>query len=374
MYPGWHLGSHFAMAIVAVSATYGALSVSSALAASTIYYCADRRADQLISATPGPGCVPLADTKPELRDESVQGKVKRDFHVENLEQDVSAFLKRYRHFLECCKNDLSELSHVEELGDEVNELLISVQGNLSNNALASRAIMLRELIPRVAKARTDLKTLRATLEKISELSATRDQLDFEEAGRQSQRIRELEESIEREIHAPKLPGSAKTGANIGVAPAAGPAIGRSSKTGTDIGGIGSSGQDIGASPRSSREIGQSGPSGFEIGATGRAGPAIGQSSLNQDTWLDVAAVDRRLDHLRFNRRIQHQFIHHRLRRPRRLRQFVSGEFSEQASREHALGGERRHGYPTLSRVPTPVKAAAIRSRIEDVGVGRALDK
>ena len=153
MYPGWHLGSHFAMAIVAVSATCGALSLSSALAASAIYYCADRRADQLISATPGPGCVPLADTKPELRDESVQGKVKRDFHVENLEQDVSAFLKRYRHFLECCKNDLSELSHVEELGDEVNELLISVQGNLSNNALASRAIMLRELIPRVAKAR-----------------------------------------------------------------------------------------------------------------------------------------------------------------------------------------------------------------------------
>ena len=293
MYPGWHLGSHFAMAIVAVSATCGALSLSSALAASAIYYCADRRADQLISATPGPGCVPLADTKQELRDESVQGKGKRDFHVENLEQDVSAFLKRYRHFLECCKNDLSELSHVEELGNEVNELLISVQGNLSNNALASRAIMLRELIPRVAKARSDLKTLRARLEKISELSATRDQLDFEEAGRQSQRIRELEESIEREIHAPKLPGSAKTGANIGVAPAAGPAIGRSSKTGTDIGGVGSSGQDIGASPRSSREIGQSGPSGFEIGATGRAGPAIGQSSLNQETSSDVGSTLQR---------------------------------------------------------------------------------
>ncbi|MDF2459864.1 MAG: hypothetical protein K0S79_2280 [Nitrospira sp.] len=290
---GWHFSSHFVIALLAGSAAHGGLSLSCASAASTIYYCPDRQGDQLISATPGPGCVPLTETTQERRDESALDKRRRDFHIENLQQDVSAFLTRYRHFLECCRNDLSELSNVEELGDEVNELLISVQGNLSNHALASRAIMLRELIPRVAKARSDLKTLRATLEKISELSATRDQSEFEEAGRQSQRIRELEESIEREIHAPRLPGSAKTGANIGVAPTAGPAIGRSSKTGTDIGGIGSSGQDIGASPRSSREIGHSGPSGFEIGATGRAGQAIGASSLNQETSSDVGSTLQR---------------------------------------------------------------------------------
>jgi hypothetical protein len=290
MHTRWHLRSHFVIALLAGSAAYGGLSPSGASAASTIYYCADRLGDQLISATPGPGCVPLAENKREGRDEFVRDEQRRDFRVENLEQDVSAFLTRYRHFLECCKTDLSELRDVEELGDEVNELLISVQANLSNNALASRAIMLRELIPRVAKARTDLKTLRARLEKINELSARRDQVDFEEAGRHSQRIRELEESIERDIHAPKLPGSAKTGSNIGVAPAAGPAIGRSSKTGADIGGGGLTGQDIGASPRSSREIGQSGPSGFEIGATGRAGPAIGESSLNQDTSSNVGST------------------------------------------------------------------------------------
>lgn len=293
MYTGWHLRSHFVMAVLAGSGAYGGLSFSSASAASAIYYCADRRGDQLLSATPGPGCVPLAEAKQERRDESVQNKRRREFHIENLKQDVSAFLTRYRHFLECCKNDLSELHDIEELGDEVNELLISAQANLSDNALASRAIMLRELIPRVAKARSDLKTLRATLGKIRELSATRDQADFEEAGRQSQRIRELEEFIERDIHAPKLPGSAKTGASIGVAPAAGPAIGSSSKTGTDIGGTGSTGQDIGASPRSSRAIGESGPSGFEIGATGRAGPAIGESSLNQETSSDVGSTLQR---------------------------------------------------------------------------------
>ena len=293
MYPGWHLHSQFVMALLAGSTVYGGLLLSSASAASAIYYCPDRRGDQLISATPGPGCVPLAETKQEQRDESVQDKRRRDFRIENLKQDVSAFLARYRHFVECCKNDLGELNDIEELGDEVNELLISIQTNLSNNALASRAIMLRELIPRVAKARSDLKTLRATLETIRELSATRDQGDFEEAGRQSQRIRELEESIEQNIHAPMLPESAKTGASIGVAPSAGPAIGRSSKTGIDIGGKGSTGQDIGASPQNNREIGESGPSGFGIGATGRAGPAIGESSLNQETSSNVGSTLQR---------------------------------------------------------------------------------
>jgi hypothetical protein len=111
MYPGWHLHSQFVMALLAGSTVYGGLLLSSASAASAIYYCPDRRGDQLISATPGPGCVPLAETKQEQRDESVQDKRRRDFHIENLKQDVSAFLARYRHFVECCKNDLGEWAH-----------------------------------------------------------------------------------------------------------------------------------------------------------------------------------------------------------------------------------------------------------------------
>jgi hypothetical protein len=268
-----------------------ALSASGASAASIIYYCPDRGADQLISATPGPGCVPLAEKKGE--DQSTQGKPRHDYRVENLEHDVSAFLTRYRRFLECCKTDLSELREVEQLGEEVSDLLISVQANLSNNALASRGIMLRELIPRVARARSDLRTLRARLEEIDELSVRREQLGFDKAGRESRRIRDLEESIERDIHAPQMPESAKTGASIGVAPAAGPAIGRSSKTGSDIGREGLTGQDIGSSPKSSREIGVSGPTGFEIGATGRAGPAVGESSLNQETSSNVGSTLQR---------------------------------------------------------------------------------
>ena len=154
-------------------------------------------------------------------------------------------------------------------------------------------IMLRELIPRVARARSDLKVLHARLEKINELSSRRDQLDFEDAGRDAQTIRDLQESIERDIRAPKLPGSAKTGTGIGAAPAAGPAIGRSPKTGTEIGQEGVTGHDIGATPRNSRDIGGSGLSGFEIGATGRAGPAIGESTLNQETSSSVNSTLQR---------------------------------------------------------------------------------
>jgi len=143
--------------------------------------------------------------------------------------------------------------------------------------------MLREMIPPVAKARADLKTLRAQLEKINDISNQRDSLSFEEQGRQARHIREIEESIEKDIRAPKLPESAKTGADIGVAPAAGPSIGRSPKTGSDIGKEGLTGQEIGASSRSSLDIGGSGPTGFNIGATGRAGPWIGESTLNNDT-------------------------------------------------------------------------------------------
>ena len=260
-----------------------------ASAASTIYYCPDRKGDQQYSATQRPGCVPLVEKNDGASDRTAGDKPPSDFKIENLQKEVSGFLDRYRRFLDCCKTDLNELRQVEELGDEVGELLAQTQAHLSNNALASRGIMLRELIPRVAKARGDIKTLRARLEKIEQLSHRRGEVGFEEAGRVSRQIRDLEDSIERDIRAPKLPAGAKTGPEIGVAPAAGPSIGRSSKTGDEIGREGRTGRDIGVTPKTSHEIGGSGPTGFEIGATGRAGPGIGESSLNQSTSSSVGS-------------------------------------------------------------------------------------
>lgn len=258
-------------------------------AASTIYYCPDRKADQQYSATQGPGCVPLVEKEEAGTNESPHDRPAYDFQIDNLQRDVTVFLNKYRQFLDCCKTDLNELREVEALGDEVAALLATAQAHLTNYSLASRGIMLRELIPKVAKARGDLKILRERLEQIEARTQRRDQMNLEESAREDQAVRELEESIARDIRAPKLPASAKTGNDIGVAPAAGPAIGRTPKTGSDIGSEGLTGRQIGSSPKSSGDIGGSGPSGFEIGATGRAGPGIGESSLNQDTSSSVSS-------------------------------------------------------------------------------------
>ncbi|MBU6479304.1 MAG: hypothetical protein KGS09_02010 [Nitrospirae bacterium] len=274
-----------------VALTFSGIIAATASAASPLYWCPDRKADQQYSATKGPGCVPLVEKKETRTEQEGEAPTSdnppRDFKIENLQGDVSAFLREYRQFLDCCKTDPSELERIENLGREVSELLGSAQSQLSNYSMASRGIMLREMILPVTKARADLRTLRARLEQIGETSTRREQAEFEEAGRETRAIREMEESIDKDIRAPKLPASAKTGVGIGVAPAAGPSIGKTPKTGTAIGVEGRTGQDVGMSPRNSSDIGGSGPTGFSIGATGRAGSSIGESTFNDNTSSSV---------------------------------------------------------------------------------------
>lgn len=279
-----------------LGAAFFALSIWSAMpasAASTIYYCPHRKADQQYSAKPAADCVPLVQKKDAVADQErdwfAQEKPKKEFKIDNLQNDVSEFLGKYREFLACCKTDLTELRQIQELGDDVNELLTATQAQISNHSLASRGIMLREMIPSVAKARADLKTLRATLERIGTTMNNREAGDAEQSARETQTLRELEESLERDFVAPQQPKGPKTGTAIGVAPLAGPSIGKSSKTGSVIGREGATGQEIGASPRSSGEIGGSGPTGFAIGATGRAGPDIGESVFNSDSSSNVGS-------------------------------------------------------------------------------------
>ena len=271
-----------------VTLTLSGITAATASAASPLYWCPDQKTDRQYSATQGPGCVPLVEKKETQTTEQEEeiptnDKPPRDFKIENLQSDVSTFLNKYRHFLDCCKTDLTELQQVEEMGDEVGDLLKSTQANMSNHSMASRGIMLREMIPTVSRARADLKKLRATLERISTSINTRDSEDLEASGREAHAIREMEESSERDIRAPKLSTGPKTGASIGNAPAAGPSIGKTPKTGNTIGAEGVTGQDIGASSKNSHDIGSSGPVGFGIGATGRAGPSIGESTINSES-------------------------------------------------------------------------------------------
>jgi hypothetical protein len=274
--------------MVGVALTFSGIIAATVSAASPLYWCPDQKSDQQYSARQGAGCMPLVEKKETRTTEQEvetlsDNKPSRDFKIENLQGDVSTFLNKYRHFLDCCKTDLSELQQIEEMGDEVGDLLKATQANISNHSMVSRGIMLREMIPTVSKARADLKKLRAMLERISTSTNTRDAGDFEASGREAHAIREMEESIERDIRAPKQSTGPKTGSHIGNAPAAGPSIGKTPKTGNTIGAEGVTGQDIGASSKYSHDIGSSGPAGFGIGATGRAGPAIGESTFNSDS-------------------------------------------------------------------------------------------
>ena len=259
--------------------------VSTASAASPLFWCPDQNADRQYSAKQEPGCVPLAE-KEETQATQQEGetptgdKPLRDFKIENLQGDVSTFLNKYRDFLDCCKTNLSELQQIQEMGEEIGGLLKSTQANMSNHSMASRGIMLREMIQPVAKARADLKKLRATLEHID---TSRNSGNLESSGRDSHAIREMEGSIERDFHAPKLSTGPKTGSSIGNAPAAGPSIGKTPKTGNMIGAEGVTGQNIGSSSKNSHDIGGSGPVGFGIGTTGRAGPSIGESTFNSES-------------------------------------------------------------------------------------------
>jgi hypothetical protein len=277
-----------------VALTFDSITAATALAASPLYWCPDQKSDRQYSAEQGPGCVPLVEKKETLATEQGEetptgDKPPRDFKIENLQGDVSTFLNKYRDFLNCCKTDLKELQQVEELGNEVGDLLTSTQANISNHSMASRGIMLREMIPTVSKARADLKKLRATLERISTSTGARDSGDFEASGREAHAIREMEESIEKDIRAPKLSTGPKTGVSIGTAPSAGPSIGKTPKTGNTIGAEGVTGQGIGASSKHSHDIGGSGPAGFGIGATGRAGPSIGESTFNNESSSGVGS-------------------------------------------------------------------------------------
>ena len=258
-------------------------------AAPPLEFCENRTPDQQLGAARGGAsasstgkCVPLVEKKEQaLRDEGTRENT-RQLKIENLQAEVTGFLQKYNQFLECCKVDLAELETVEELGEEVGELLALAQTGLFSEHMKIRGWTLRELLPPVAKARADLKTLRTRLEHVATSREKFGELGYEESAREAARLREVEESIERDIRSPSLPTGPKTGTSIGASSSVGRAIGKTPRSGVLIGAEGAVGADLGVNPKAGRDIGATGPTGFEIGATGRAGSDIGESRLNSE--------------------------------------------------------------------------------------------
>ena len=259
-------------------------------AAPPLEFCENRTADQQLGAAKGDSsvrsrgeCTPLVEKREKTSgDEGSAGEKTRELKIENLQAEVTTFLQKYNQFLECCKTDMAELQTVEELGDDVGDLLAMAQAGLFSEHMKLRGWTLRELLPPVVKARADLKILRARLEHVGASREKLGELDYEQSGREAARLRDVEDSIDKDIRSRTLSPGAKTGTSIGANSSVGGSIGKTPKTGAQIGAEGAVGADLGANPKAGRDIGSTGPTGFEIGATGRAGADIGESRLNSD--------------------------------------------------------------------------------------------
>lgn len=259
-------------------------------AAPPLEYCENRTSDQQLGAgqrnspmSVKENCFPLVEKREASSSDSQAVREQlREIKVENIQDEATTFLRKYNRFLECCKTDLTELEAIEELGDEVGALLAAAQDGLFSEHMKIRGWTLSKLIPPVAKARIELKALRAKLEHIVKTQKQLGELNYQDASREAVRLRDLEESIERDFKPRSLPAGPKTGTSIGASPAVGSAIGTTPKRGPQIGSEGAVGTDLGVTPKTGRDIGATSTTGFEIGATGKAGADIGDSRLNSD--------------------------------------------------------------------------------------------
>lgn len=198
-------------------------------AAPPLFWCPQRPADQQIGATLEPGCRPLVEKKKEPTGR--KAKPRPSIKIENFQAETSAFLQRYRRFLDCCASDSASLDQLEELEDQAADLLNAAERGLFSEQMKLRGFTLRELIPPVARARDDLQALKARLDRLGASQEKLETLDYESAGRERRRLQGEQESLQKEFKPTRPPDAARTGTGISdttVPNRVGPNIGDSS--------------------------------------------------------------------------------------------------------------------------------------------------
>lgn len=211
----------FLFLLLTAAAMVVSLAAAPALAAPPLYWCPDRTQDQQYSATPSPGCTPLVEKREKKEPDKKEAKAKphRVLKIENIESEVTGFLRQYREFLACCRTDLNALDEIDELGNDVADLLQLAQASLFSEQMKLRGFILSQWIPPVAQARGQLRALRKELEKIGDSMDKLEELDYEAAGRARRDIQEQEATVEKGFQPTLPPQSAPTGKDIGYDPA-----------------------------------------------------------------------------------------------------------------------------------------------------------
>jgi len=209
-----------------------------------IYWCPEQKADKQITATPDPGCTALYDAerdakKPDTRDPSSRNKPiqERPLKIVEIQNEASKFTREYREFLDCCAGDPDQLERIDELLEQSNHILMSVQqkgiynsagfgvgsgpdglgggpGQSPKLGTFARQWTLSEIVGTVATARDGLAKIKTRLKDLGDRFEKLDSLEYEQRAREERHIEEEREAITREFRTKKPPVSAPTGMDI----------------------------------------------------------------------------------------------------------------------------------------------------------------
>ncbi len=209
-----------------------------------IYWCPNRTADKRIAATPDAGCSPLYDAerdekKPDTLNQADHGDsaTKEPLKIVDIQNEASKFTRDYREFLECCASEWDALDRIDELLEQSNHILMSVQqkgiynsagfgvgsgagglgggpGQSPKLGTFARQWTLSEIVGTVAIARDDLTKIRTRLKGLIGRYEKLDSLDYEQRGREERRIEDERETIARDFRTKRPAASAPTGMDI----------------------------------------------------------------------------------------------------------------------------------------------------------------
>ena len=209
-----------------------------------IYWCPNRKPDKRITATLDSGCTALYDAerdakKPDKVDQSAhdESTQKDPLRIVEIQNEASRFNREYRAFLDCCASELDSLERIDELLEQSNHILMSIQqkgiynsagfgvgsgagglgggpGQSPKLGTFARQWTLSEIVGTVATARDSLTKIKTRLKELGDRFEKLDSLDYEQRAREERRIEEEREAITHDLRAKRPPASAPTGMDI----------------------------------------------------------------------------------------------------------------------------------------------------------------
>ena len=206
-----------------------------------IYWCPDRKADRQITATADPGCTALYDPERDPKKPDRQGLSGNDespekvpLKIVEIQNEASKFSREYREFVECCADDFDQLERIDDLLEQSNYILMSVQqkgiynsagfgvgsgadglgggpGQSPKLGTFARQWTLSEIVGTVATARDNLTKIKTRFKELIDRLEKLDSMEYEQRAREERQIEEERAAMTRDVRTKNPPASAPTG-------------------------------------------------------------------------------------------------------------------------------------------------------------------